>query len=59
MKVRHFKTARPSMYPQVWINFGPGLTLREDANWRNFKLYNGIGFKIGRHLIWLIARGEI
>lgn len=58
MKVRHFVTRHPFMYPAMWINYGPGLTLKEDANWRNVMLYNGIGIRFRRHLWWLIIRGD-
>lgn len=47
----------PFFYPRVFIAYGPGLTLREDAHWRNWRKWNGIGFRLsGNRVCWCEVR---
>ncbi|QDH91784.1 hypothetical protein SEA_PHRAPPUCCINO_109 [Mycobacterium phage Phrappuccino] len=40
-------THRPHWYPRVFIAYGPGPVPREEAHWRNWRKWNGLGFRIG------------
>ncbi|QGJ94953.1 hypothetical protein SEA_REDWATTLEHOG_94 [Gordonia phage RedWattleHog] len=55
MRLHRIKVRRPSIYPPVWINHGPGIVRLDEANWRTF---NGIGWKWGTYTYWLSIRSE-
>lgn len=57
MPITITRTKHPHMYAPVFPLYGPGLVLREDANWRNWRKYNGVGVRIGWTIFWLELRG--
>lgn len=57
MPITITQTKRASIYPPVFMLYGPGLVLREEANWRNWRRYNGIGIRLSDRILWLELRG--
>lgn len=51
-------TKRPNMYPRVFIAYGPGLVLREDAHWWNWRRWNGVAFRLRDRVVWVQARSN-
>lgn len=56
MKITSQTVRYPSMYPRVFIAYGPGLVLREDAKWWNWRRWNGLAFRLRSRLTWLELR---
>jgi len=56
MKLIRTATRHPYMYPRLFIAYGPGLVLREDAHWRNWRAWNGIGFRLRGAVHWWLVR---
>lgn len=56
MKRTTVTVRRPWRYPRLFLAYGPGPTLVEEARWTNWRKWNGLAFRIGNRLTFLEAR---
>jgi len=55
MKLEVAKVRHTSMYPRVFINYGPGLVPKADCGWRKI---NGIAWRFRNRVYWFHLRGK-
>lgn len=56
MKITSLTVRYPGMYPRLFIAYGPGLVLETEANWRNWRKWNGLAFRLRNRLTFVEFR---